>query len=730
MMLCITEVDMEQAKKKRIKKYISWICLASLVVVLTAMPLLAAETEETDGPTASILSGTVETGSIETTLQGGGTLASDSSVDVTIPSGVKITRFLVENGDVVTKGTALAAIDRISVMSAITQVQDTMEYLVEEMNDVTDETVSDTITAQAGGRVKMIYGQEGENVQDVMLRDGALAVLSLDGLMAVQIERYTDLTTGDIVCVTLADDTEVTGRVESNLNGILIVTIDDEGYAIGEKVKVTTEDGDRIGSGELYVHNAWKAAAYSGTISRVNISEETTVSAGASLFTLKDTAYTAQLNSLANQHRAYEALMLELFQMYQEEAINAPCDGMVSGIDEDSAHLLSDTGASWILSFLTNAPNGDDETVYTNFVGMVTGLDSGNWNLALNPTPLSITDYKDLSGIPLDTAAMTQIASYVPNAPIYELVNGEWQQIDAASITAGDILLFAGDADGAFVWTVRIAKAAPSPEEPSPSEPVTPPTESADPTEPSESPSESTESTEPGSPIEHPEEGAQQDSIQSDGIHTETLTPESGTAGGFSGGMGGYTGGAAQEEEFELFNLEGSTLMTVTSQASMTLTISIDEQDIAKISMGQTAQIQVDALKNETFTATVTSIGTSGTSNGGSSKFTVELTMDKAENMLSGMSATASIPLSTAENILTIPVAALVEDGAETVVYTSYDESTGSLMDPVAVTVGISDGTNAEILSGLTAGSIYYYAYYDTLELSTKVESTGFSFGK
>ena len=107
--------------------------------------------------------------------------------------------------------------------------------------------------------------------------------------MAVQIACSTDLSGGDSVCITLADGTEVTGKVESNLEGVLIVTVVDEGYAVGETVSISTTDGARIGSGALYIHSQWNVVAYSGRISRVRVSEGDVVKAGKTLFDLKDT---------------------------------------------------------------------------------------------------------------------------------------------------------------------------------------------------------------------------------------------------------------------------------------------------------------------------------------------------------------------------------------------------------------------------------------------------------
>ena len=190
---------MDKAKKKQIKKVVTWVLLAVMVAGLAAMPLLAKAEAEADGPVASIYSGTVEEGTVHTAIHGGGTLQTEGIEDVNLPSDVKITEFLVKNGDTVTKGTPLAAVDKVSVMTALTSVTETMEYLQDEMKTAKNETVSSTVTATAGGRVKKVFAQKGDSVQDVMLRDGALALLSLDGLMAVKIEQKLDILPGDTV---------------------------------------------------------------------------------------------------------------------------------------------------------------------------------------------------------------------------------------------------------------------------------------------------------------------------------------------------------------------------------------------------------------------------------------------------------------------------------------------------------------------------------------------------
>lgn len=708
---------MDNVSKKRMKKVISWVSLALVVALLTVMPLMAKTEAEADGPVASVLSGTVEMGDISTSLRGGGTLSTDNAENVKLPSGVKITEFLVKNGDRVAEGTPVAAVDKVSVMTAIMEVQDALEYLQDEIEDVRNEKVGSAIRATAGGRVKKVYATEGESVQEVMLRDGALALLSLDGLMAVELSQTLPLTTGDSVVVTLADGVETEGRVESNLDGVVVITVEDEGYDIGQTAVVTTREGETVGAGPLYVHNAWKATAFTGTISKVYAQEEKTVKSAARLFTLTDTDFTAELEYLAGRHREYEQQLQELFRMYESGTITAPCGGVISGVEEDSAFLLSGEAVEWEAVPLTASPDrgyrilllsaeggetppaggeggsgegggeggteggetpppvSGETTTYTGYAGKVAYIGSTDVILTMSQVAGTVTKNAegawDLSQVSLDTANML-----TPNC-IFTVS-------DPSAYAVGDIVVVVYDEAGQY--TVVMAKKA-NPD-PKPDTPTIP------------------------------------------GMGGMSGFGGFGNLAGLFGGMSGYgAAGAATQETVELYDLEGDVLMTVTPQDTVSLTITLDEQDISKVSLGQTAQVKVEALRGQTFEAEVVQVGNSGTNNGGSSKFTVKLKMAYGENMLDGMSAVAEIPLYTKMDVLTIPVEALAEVGAKTVVYTALDKETGEPIQSVEVETGISDGSRAEILSGLKMGDTYYYSYYDVVELDTAVNTQRYTFG-
>lgn len=834
---------MDKAKKKQIRKITTWVLLAALVAYLAAMPLLAKSEAEAKGPVATVHSGTVETGTVRTALHSGGNLTTKGVEDVVLPTGVKITEFLVKNGDSVSEGTPLAAVDKISVMTAIISVTETMEYLQGEIQNARDDQVSSTVTASAGGRIKKIFAQKGDSVQDVILKHGALALLSLDGLMAVKIEEKMDLPTGSTVTVTLADGSETEGRVESNLDGIIVVTVEDTGYEIGQTVSVTMKNGETVGSGMLYVHNAWTATAISGTIQTVHGKEETKVGAGANLFTLTDTDFQGNLDYLASLHREYEELMQDLFRMYNSGTIDAPCSGTISGIDKDSpyllaageepyeANLLMAEEQDWTFVLLSNVVYEDgacgSETCPIKGEHVVEdcprnvcdhtsdcpanpdrhdsscifACDHGDSPDQCDGTGKHYRDCikhcinaKDGEACPSEKHYLTCVESCRPSdgttlcpgagdhrkncikacthadtADACKATVHHYTDCIKSCITSdsgGKLCPASKHNDNCFFAAMTYkAKVAV----------VTDVGRTALVVRWDASGREYD--------VEHTAKGWQ--FVGNPGFSTELLVnkgddvtvsnpkayqkgdvifvltgykgtnPEwsgvavyqnigssdnqggfpgmggfgdlSGLLGGLSGfnfGSFGSVGGfhaAAPAEEEPLFDLEGSVLMQVSPGDTAELVINLDEQDIANVFLGQKATVKAEALGEELFEAVVTEIATRGTSSGGSSKFAVKLELPKAKDMLDGMSATAALPILEKEDIPVIPVMALAEQGTRTVVYTALDEA-GKPANPVPVTIGISDGINAEILKGLETGDTYYYSYYDVLEEDTGVE--------
>ncbi len=104
-----------------------------------------------------------------------------------------------------------------------------------------------------------------------------------------------------------------------------------------------------------------------------------------------------------------------------------------------------------------------------------------------------------------------------------------------------------------------------------------------------------------------------------------------------------------------------TVMMVIADMSKMKFTISVDELDISDIQLGQTAIVDADALPDEEFEARVTNISSEGVSSGdGVTTYDIELTIDEPGNLKSGMNVNATIIISQANNVVTIPEDALM----------------------------------------------------------------------
>ena len=444
---------MDKVQKKQRRRIFAGVAAAGVVVLLAVLPMLASGSGADSGVQASILSATAEYRDVDMEIVGGGQLASLASVRIRIPEEVKLKEYLVGNGDTVSQGDPIAAVDRISVMTAITGVQETLDYLSEEIANASGDTAPDTVKALAAGTVKAVYAKAGESAADVMLAHGALAVLSLDDIMAVQLEADTDLNPGDTVSVTVGDGEPVDGRVKSNLSGVLTVTFDDDGYAVGAEVTVRTADGQGLGTGKLYIYSPWNATAYSGTVSDIAVEEGASVYVGQTLLKLEDPGSSAEYQQLIDQRHEYEALMQELFTMYRTQTVTAPCDGIVTGADTDGAFLLSTTEEGWAAkprSFFA----GDDAEGFVAHTAKVASVSDDGLALLVNPNGQSVSDLAGLSGIAANISGMTESWHFSGDRTVY-IQTSEGLLQAAGTAKAGEILLAVGDRDNVY-WFVLL----------------------------------------------------------------------------------------------------------------------------------------------------------------------------------------------------------------------------------------------------------------------------------
>ena len=134
-----------------------------------------------------------------------------------------------------------------------------------------------------------------------------------------------------------------------------------------------------------------------------------------------------------------------------------------------------------------------------------------------------------------------------------------------------------------------------------------------------------------------------------------------------------------------------------------------------KLAVGQAAEVVFDALPEQTFQGTVTRIDPSLTTSGNYKVATGVIQLDVSENttganatasprLLKGLTGTVTLVQGSAENALLVPVQALRDLGDGS--YAVFVVGTDGKPKMKIVEVGLKDGTNAEIKSGLKAGDV------------------------
>ena len=443
-------------------------------------------------------------------------------------------------------------------------------------------------------------------------------------------------------------------------------SVEDTVYNNGALIVLTDSGGREV-----------NVVGYTGTVYAVYVSEGDTVSAGQSLIYLSDTEYTGEYERLLSQRRELEAQMQALFAAYERGGIYAESSGRVTGLNED---ILSSTGGSTgssthltarllsmpqRLSAMIIEPVSESEGEDKSEGGTT---EPGGSEEPANPDPVepdpepgdNKTPEKFGKVTAVDTEAGTVTVQLTDGSSL-TLAAAELEALGASQIKTGDILALDYDESGALISVTVYSS---------------------------------------GGGQDTPGGGEMPD----------------GMGGSMGGGMSG--GDAAVDDTPKDYIMDETELCTLTNYDTAEIVLTVDELDIARLSIGQAVSVTLDALPGQSFDGEITEIDPNGENSGGSTKYSVTVTLPRTEDMLTGMNAAVRVQLAENEGLLLIPLAAVQEDADGIYVCTGYDKSSDEAAKPIEITTGLSDGENVEVLSGLSEGDTVYYRYADTLEYS------------
>ena len=154
-------------------------------------------------------------------------------------------------------------------------------------------------------------------------------------------------------------------------------------------------------------------------------------------------------------------------------------------------------------------------------------------------------------------------------------------------------------------------------------------------------------------------------------------------------------------------SLAGAQLMKIADTSAIQAEVKVDEADVAKIRMGQRADVFAAAYPDNSLKGSVEKIALTPTVDGQGRSYRVTLAIEAPKDLLlrSGMSARAVVYLGEGGKSLAVPVESVVSETPEKNVVKRYVWlATDGKARKTAVTTGLSDDRWESIESGVKAG--------------------------
>ncbi len=149
----------------------------------------------------------------------------------------------------------------------------------------------------------------------------------------------------------------------------------------------------------------------------------------------------------------------------------------------------------------------------------------------------------------------------------------------------------------------------------------------------------------------------------------------------------------------------GTELMTIAQLKDLYMEANINEVDVERLDVGQTARLSFDAIPDYEIAGKIGEIALSARRDGDVRVFPIEVIFSAEDNRVRpGISATVDIPINSVEDAVSVLLSAVffTEDDSGTLVYVREGDS----WEPREVTVGINNLQHAEIKSGLEVGEV------------------------
>lgn len=665
----LKEIFSSKIKPKMKNKKVFWGSIAGctgIAIILAGGFFLQAKGASKNQTETTVQSAEAKTGTISTTVEGTGSVSNGAATDVVVPTGIKVKEVLVESGDTVEEGQVLATLDEASIASELLEVKENIESVEDEIDDLSSDAQTEGTTEYL--QAKVLNGELTE-LQE--------AETTLTGLLETQ--TITATCAGTVSSVNVEADTEITKSSGSSSSGSSSSGSSSSAAATGMSTvgSSTSESSDSSETTTSSDSTSSTNTSASGTYSLMFLS--TSIS-GTSASSAESTTDTTEAQTQSTDSKAvYVSTESDTTETSDSEKITS-VDVKVTApkTGEKPQTTITETDQyTGIISWNCSTDTFEAGTSYTADIRL-TAKDGYVFSAKILPE----ISGADITSEVLENDAGQSVlrikAKFTKTSAKDSNNNGSnnnGSSNDAGSSTGNNGNSSNGNTSNSGTASGAISSGGAS----------------------------------SGSTSGVNESGATATGGTTGGTasgSSESVSSDSGSAAGSSDSSDSVsTDGSSTSAQYSAYE---TAAFSIASDEKATVSVNVDELDITSVKEGQTAKITLDAIDGEEFEGTITSVSSEASSGSSSAKYPVEITFDKTDDMRIGMTASASISIDEAEDVVLIPVDALQEKGNKTFVYTEKD-SDGNLSGEVEVETGLSNGNKVEITSGLKSGDTVYY---------------------
>lgn len=147
----------------------------------------------------------------------------------------------------------------------------------------------------------------------------------------------------------------------------------------------------------------------------------------------------------------------------------------------------------------------------------------------------------------------------------------------------------------------------------------------------------------------------------------------------------------------------GTEVMTIADLTAMVINAHVNQADVTRLRQGMDVDVEIDAVPGLKIHGIVDRIAPQATVRNNIKGYSTRIALkDLDPRVQPGMTANVSIPVSTATDVLTVPISAVFSEQSERYVLVKKGEE----FERRPVTLGVSDYFKAEIKTGLTQGEV------------------------